>query len=280
MLDALLDTLIDSLKMLPILYITYLIMELVEHKSQGRTNAIMKYSGKVGPLFGSLFGIIPQCGFSGMAATLFAGSSITLGTLVAVFIATSDEMLPILISTKVPALIIICILLCKFIAGAISGFIVDFFNKNRQQEKHADIHELCEREHCDCEGNIFISAAKHTINIILLIFVVSFILNLFFECIGNEALTNLIWNKPVIGELIVGLIGLIPNCSASVLITQLYVEEALSIGAMMAGLMVNSGVGLLVLFRMNHNIKENLKITGLTYAIGVIGGIICELLPF
>ncbi len=280
MLDALMDALIDCAKMLPILYIAYLLMEFFEHKAGEKTNRLISKVGRAGPVAGALLGIIPQCGFSGAVAGLYAAGIVTLGTVFAVFISTSDEMLPILLSSDVEIATIVKILLFKLVGGMVFGFAVDLcYRKKKHEHSHHEIHEMCEREHCSCNHqNIFLAALIHSVRVILMIFAVTLGLNIIFALGGEDILTNFVLNKPIIGELTAGVIGLIPNCSASVLITNLYVEGAISVGAMMSGLMVNGGVGLIVLFRLNKNLRENIVITAVLYALGVIGGIVTGLI--
>lgn len=283
--EVALDALIDSVKLLPFLFVTYLAMEYLEHKTSDKSNQLVERSGKFGPLYGSLLGIVPQCGFSAAATNLYAGRVITLGTLIAIYLSTSDEMLPILISEKVSILLILKILFVKVIIGMIAGFAIDFIHQKFLRFTHMkdphhlpDIHHMCEHEHCHCdEKGIFPSALKHTLEIFVYILVISFVLNLVIAYIGEDTLSSFILNRPVIGELAAGLIGLIPNCAASVVITQLYLEGLLSAGPMMAGLLVSAGVGLLVLFKVNDHPRENLKILGLLYAIGAVSGLLIEL---
>lgn len=283
--EVALDALIDSVKLLPFLFVTYLAMEYLEHKTSDKSNQLVERSGKFGPLYGSLLGIVPQCGFSAAATNLYAGRVITLGTLIAIYLSTSDEMLPILISEKISILLILKILFVKVIIGMIAGFAIDFIHQKFLRFTHMkdphhlpDIHHMCEHEHCHCdEKGIFPSALKHTLEIFVYILVISFVLNLVIAYIGEDTLSSFILNRPVIGELAAGLIGLIPNCAASVVITQLYLEGLLSAGPMMAGLLVSAGVGLLVLFKVNDHPRENLKILGLLYAIGVVSGLLIEL---
>ena len=283
--EVALDALIDSVKLLPFLFVTYLAMEYLEHKTSDKSNQLVERSGKIGPLYGSLLGIVPQCGFSAAATNLYAGRVITLGTLIAIYLSTSDEMLPILISEKVSILLILKILFVKVVIGMIAGFAIDFIHQKFLRFTHMkdphhlpDIHHMCEHAHCHCdEKGIFPSALKHTVEIFVYILVISFLLNLVIAYIGEDTLSSFILNRPVIGELAAGLIGLIPNCAASVVITQLYLEGLLSAGPMMAGLLVSAGVGLLVLFKVNDHPRENLKILGLLYAIGVVSGLLIEL---
>lgn len=275
MWDVILDTLIDSVKLIPFLFLTYLAMEYLEHKTASQTRNFIKKAGKWGPLFGGIAGAVPQCGFSAAASNLYAGRVITLGTLLAIYLSTSDEMLPILISEQAPVAMIGKILLAKVLIGAAAGFLVDMF-LGKKQETHEHIHQLCEHEHCHCEKGIFRSALNHTVQITFFILVVSFGLNLILHFLGEDALANLILNRPLLGPVLAGVVGLIPNCAASVVITQLYLQGAMGPGAMMSGLLVGAGVGLLVLFRVNHDRKENLKIVGLLYLIGVVSGIVIE----
>jgi len=278
MLHALEHAFEDSIELIPILLITYIFMEWLEHKAKDRTLGMVRVSGKLGPIFGGLFGIIPQCGFSGAAASFYAAHSITLGTLIAIFMATSDEMLPILISSSIEPAKIAQILAVKCIFGIACGYLVDLCYHRHPKIEANHIHDFCEQEHCDCEQGIFKSAIKHTIQIVLLIFVVSALLNLFFEYAEDSAYAALFWQHPVWGHVISGLIGLIPNCSASVLITNLYVQGLMSASVMMTGLFVNAGVGLLVLYRVNHHWKENVAITCVLYVLGIVSGALCGLI--
>lgn len=281
MLDILLDAVIDSVKLLPFLFITYLIMEYIEHKTSNKAKETIKKSGKWGPLVGSILGIVPQCGFSVSATNLYATRVITLGTLIAVYLSTSDEMLPIFISEAVSPIIILKILGIKLVIGMIAGFLIDFVlrkrHKNLEDEKIVD---LCEREHCHCEHGIIKSALKHTLNIFIFIFIVNIVMGLLIHLIGEDKIAGFFSSVPILGPVISGLVGLIPNCASSVIITQLYLDNVISVSTMLSGLLVGAGVGLAVLFKTNKGIKENLKIVGLLYAIGVISGIILELVGF
>lgn len=287
MLEIIKDTLIDGVRLLPFLFITYLIMEYLEHKTGEKTKNIIQKSGKLGPLWGGILGIFPQCGFSAAASNLYAGRVITLGTLIAIFLSTSDEMLPVLISENAPIGIILKILAIKLVIGIIAGFIIDFVGQaitkkkveNRTEEIEEEIGHICEHEHCHCEeGGILKSSITHTLNIFVFIIIITFILNIIIHFFGEENLSNLILNMPIIGPIIAGIVGLIPNCAGSVILTQLYLENIISIGSMIGGLLVGSGIGILILFRVNKNVKENLKILGLLYAIGVICGIVIDLI--
>lgn len=278
MLELILDTLIDGVKLLPFLFVTYLAMEYLEHRTSARTKRIIKHSGKAGPLFGAVLGVFPQCGFSAAASNLYAGRVITLGTLIAIYLSTSDEMLPVFLSEQVPVRTIFAVLGCKIAIGMVSGFAIDFvMRKSRGQEDiQKKIGHICDHDHCHCDKSIVKSSVKHTAVIFGYIILISFVLNLAIYFIGEETLGNVILNRPVAGPLLAALVGLVPNCAASVVITQLYISGVMSVGAMMAGLLAGSGVGILVLFKENRSVKENLKILGLLYAIGALFGIIID----
>lgn len=279
MLDILLDSLLDSVKLLPFLFLTYLFMELLEHHTGSVASRRIETAGKFGPLWGGLLGVIPQCGFSTAASSLFSGRVITVGTLLAVYLSTSDEMLPIMISNAVPVQTIIKILSAKAVLGIVSGFVVDYFYSHimKKQRNKVDVHKICEEEHCHCEEGVVSSAFMHTIKIFIYILLISVCLNIMIGIIGEDTLASLFMSVPVIGELIAALIGLIPNCASSVVITQLYLDKIISAGAMMAGLLVNAGVGLLVLFRLNRDKKQNGTIVAVLYGLGVFWGILIEL---
>lgn len=280
MIDVIKDTLFDSVKLLPFLFLAYLLMEYLEHKTGNKTKDIVKKSGKLGPLWGGIIGIFPQCGFSAAAANLYTGKIITMGTLIAVFLSTSDEMLPILISEAAPASLIFKILAIKLVVGIIAGFIIDLViratGKNKKEETEEAVGHMCEHEHCDCEHGIFKSALKHTINIFIFITIITFSINTLIHFIGEETIEKAIAGVPVLGILVSSIFGLIPNCAGSVIITELYLSNLISFGSMIAGLLVGSGIGILVLFKSNKNIKENLTITGLLMLVGIIIGLIID----
>ena len=278
-LNILQDTAIDTIKLIPFLFITYLIMEYIEHKTSNKLRETIKKSGKFGPLLGAVVGIFPQCGFSVSATNLYAGKVITIGTLIAVYLTTSDEMLPILLTESVPISTILTILGIKLLIGIIAGFLVDIvFNIiKKDKDEEQQIEELCEHEHCHCDEGIVPSALKHTINITIFIFIITLILNSIITCIGEETIAHFISKNVILGPVIAGLIGLIPNCASSVIITELFIEKVISMPILISGVAVNAGVGLLVLFKTNKNIKENISIVGLLYLIGVLAGIILEL---
>ena len=252
-------------------------MEYIEHKTSNKIRETIKKSGRFGPLFGAVVGIFPQCGFSVSATNLYAARVISLGTLISVYLATSDEMLPILLTESVPIATILTILGIKLFLGIVAGFIIDFVANVIKKEEEEKIEEICEHEHCHCDKGIFSSALKHTINIAIFIFVITLILNGIIKFIGEDKISHFISNNVILGPVIAGLIGLIPNCASSVILTELFIEKVISMPILISGVAVNAGVGLLVLFKTNKNVKENISIVGLLYGIGVIAGIILEL---
>ena len=279
--DAALDGLTDGLWSIPILFIAYLLMELLERSRRFNEGILHGYSRKAGPALGGILGIVPQCGISGAAATLFSTGSITVGTMLAVFFATSDEMLPIMLShlSDVGLSRLLLIVLSKAAMGIVLGYLADLI-LHRFIRSQKDIHSFCAREHCACddeEGNVFVSALKHTLKIAVMLVVVNFALNLLFTFIGVERLSGTVLSKPVLGELIVGLFGLIPNCSVSVVITESYLSGVLGPGCLFAGLLSNAGIGLLVLLRTNKNQKENIAVIGVLYGLSVLTGLAVHL---
>lgn len=273
-------SIIDSLKLIPFLFIAFLIIELIEHKFSEKTKNIISKSGKFGPLLGSSLGLIPQCGFSVIATNLYITRIVSLGTLIAIYLSTSDEMLPILLSQNAPITQILLILGIKFLIGLIAGFSIDFFYRNTKKEKNT--YEICEHEHCGCnhKENLLKSSAIHTTKTIVFLLFATIIINIIFEYGGEDILSKLFLKDSLLAPFITSLIGFIPNCASSIIITELYLSGALSLGAAISGLLTGSGVAILVLFKGNKNIKENLKILGLTYTISVISGIIIQLITY
>lgn len=274
MKEVILDTIIDGLKLLPFLFIAFLIIELIEHKLKNKE--IITKTGKFGPIVGSLLGAIPQCGFSVTATNLYATRIISLGTLISIYLSTSDEMLPIMISEGrldlVPK-----ILLIKIFIGMICGFIIDMIFRKKDNDCH-EITDLCEKKHCDCNHGIIKSSIKHTLSIFIFIIIISFILNIGFEYLGEETISKIFLKDSFFSPFIASLIGLIPNCASSVAITTVYLSGSITFGTMIAGLLTGSGVAIMVLFKINNNLKENIKILSLIYGIGVISGIIINFL--
>lgn len=274
-LDVICDTLIDGIRILPFLFLAYLAMECLEHWTGGKMQAVVRKSGKAGPAIGGVLGVFPQCGFSAAAANLYAGRIITMGTLIAVFLSTSDEMLPIMISENVALSMIGKILLIKVLFALVAGFAVDALFRRKEEPQ---IEHLCERQHCHCERGIWRSAFSHTWKIFLYIIVVSLVLNFVIALVGEETLAAVVLNKPALSLFVSALVGMIPNCASSVVLTQLYLSGVLSAGALMAGLLSGSGVGFLVLLRVNEDRRENLRIFGLLYAFGVCAGALIQIL--
>ena len=272
-MEILIETIIDNLKLFPFLLVTYLCLEYIEHKTAEKTSEIVKKAGWSGPLVGSLCGALPQCGFSVAAANFFAARIISLGTLLAIFLSTSDEMLPIMISGAVPAVLLTQIVLYKIVCGIVFGYAVNFVWRKYHTRATIDIEQLCRNENCRCEDSILKPALYHSIRITLFIFIFSLVLNYAIAYLDIDIITRYM-QIPLIGELISGLIGLIPNCSASVILTSLYMDGYIQLGALMSGSLVGGGVGLLVLFRVNRRFKENLMIIAILYCCGVIGGLL------
>ena len=277
MKEVILDTIIDSLKLIPFLLVAFLIIELLEHKLNNKTKHIITKSKKVGPIIGSLLGVIPQCGFSVMATNLYITRIITLGTLISIYLSTSDEMLIIIISEKVEIALILKILLIKIFFGIVYGLIIDKIINKKKKDKETN-YELCDEEHCDCNHSILLSAIKHTLHITLFIFIITLIINTIFTLLGDNYLSKILLNNSILSPFITSLIGLIPNCAASVILTELYLNSTISLGALIGGLLTSSGSSLLVLIKNNKNQKENLSIILLLYALGVLSGIIIELI--
>lgn len=270
-------TILDCLKLLPFLLVAFLIIEFIEHKLSKTNETKLQKAGKLGPLLGSLLGAIPQCGFSVLATNLYVTRIISLGTLISIYLSTSDEMLPILISNQASLSLILKVLLIKIAIGMFCGFIIDLIFRKTKNKKE-EIKHLCEEEHCDCEHGIIRSAIKHTIHIWLFIIVITLILNLIMHFKGEELLRNIFYHNSFLSPFLASLVGLIPNCASSVLLTELYLNNILPFSSLIAGLLTGSGVAIIVLFKENHNLKENIFITLLIYLLGVTFGIFLELL--
>jgi len=273
MFEIIEHSVIDSLKLLPFLFIAFLIIEYTEHKLSKKTKEKLEKSGKFGPIIGSLLGVIPQCGFSVLATNLYVTRIISLGTLIAIYLSTSDEMLPILIAHGAEASIIIKILLIKIVIGIICGIVIDYIFRNKKEKTS---YHICEEDHCDCSHGILKSSIIHTMKTFIFILIITFILNLIIHSFGEEYLENILKETSFLTPFISGLIGLIPNCASSVLLTELYISGILPLSGALAGLLTGSGVALLVLFKTNKNLKENLLIILIIYIIGVSSGLILE----
>ena len=271
-------TLEEVLILIPFLFIAFLIIELIEHKLSNKSKKIIEKSGKLGPLFGGLLGMIPQCGFSVVATNLYITRIVSLGTLISIYLSTSDEMLPILISRKASISTIIGLLLIKFAIGMTSGFIIDYFvtrYKKKHKIKNKGNFDICHDEDFHCEKeNLFVSSLKHTFKTVSFIFIVTFLLHVMMEYLGEDFIKKLFLKDSLLSPFISSLVGLIPNCASSVVLTELYLSGAISLSSVIAGLLTGSGVAILVLFRGNKNLKENLFILGLVYFIGAFSGLI------
>lgn len=304
---------LDTLRLVPFLLVTYLAMEALEHASADRVQAVVERSGKAGPVAGALLGAVPQCGFSAMAATLYAGRVVTAGTLVAVILSTSDEMVPVFLAHGAPAGSLVAIVAAKVVVGAVAGLLVDAALRalHRAGDGRPRISELCERARCHCdeaddlgregghghEGDhghshghghehehghghahgrwaIVRSAAVHTVQVSAWILVISFAFGLVMELVGTESLAAVLVNHPVRATFVSALVGLVPNCAASVAISELYLEGVLSTGPMLAGLLSSGGMGLLVLWRTNPRPAQNAAVTALVYGVSVVVGLV------
>lgn len=277
MKHILLDTLFESLNLLPFLLFTFLIIEFIEHKASKKSIQMLTKTKKYGPIIGGILGATPQCGLGVMATNLYATNIITIGTLIAIYLSTSDEMLPVLISEGMPFSKILIILLIKVIIGIVCGFIIDFIFRKKNKHTKIDVQELCENEHCHCENSIIKSSLIHTLKTFSFIFLVSFVLHIFIHEIGEDKISNLLLNGNIFTPFLSSIIGLIPNCAGSVVITELYVNNVISFGSMLAGLLTGSGISILILFKVNSDLKDNMMILGTIYIIGVIFGILFNL---
>lgn len=280
MMHILVHSLHDSLMMLPFLFLTYICMEFLEHKKSKRMENILSEAKHFGPLIGALLGIVPQCGFSVIASGLYLNGSITLGTLIAVFVSTSDEAIPILISQPNQANILIYIIIFKFLIGCVSGYIVDLLmSKHHLKEQHPvhNIHEHCKEEQAQ-HHSILRIAFDHTIKIFLFIFVVNFAITFLIHTFGEDALARFLGAGSILQPLYASIVGFIPNCSASVILSQLFVDGVVSFGALTSGLITSAGLGLLVLFKMYDNKKDILRILAIVFVIALISGITLQIL--
>ncbi len=279
MIDIILEAVLDSLKIVPFLFVTFLILELLEHKLNKKSEKVLLKYKKLGPVVGGVLGVIPQCGFGSMAASLFSSKVITIGTVVAIFLSTSDEMLPIMLGHKTNIGLIISILGFKVLVGIIIGLVVDLiFRKKGFVKENVHINDMCCDEHCHCEDNgVFKSSLVHTLKITLFILIANLLINFIIFFIGEEQLGKILLNENIFTYFIASLVGLIPNCASSVVLTELYLSNLISIGTMFSGLLTGSGLGILLLFKFNKNIKENVTVLGIIYFVGVIVGIIVDL---
>lgn len=271
-LDALLDAFADTLRIIPFLFAAFLALEAIEHYSNQLSNRLLARMGKTGPLAGALLGCIPQCGFSAAAANLYSGGLISLGTLASVFLSTSDEAVFILLAHPGNEKTVASLLVLKVVIGMAAGFLIDLLFRRRKKEKH--IEELCRTCGCSDESGIFRPALVHTARLAAYLSVFTFCLNLILSFAGVEWLSRILGKDTLFQPFLAALLGMIPNCAASVLITELYLAGTLNFGAAIAGLCAGSGIGPVVLFRSNHSLKENLEILLLIYVVSIISGFI------
>lgn len=272
-LHVLEHSILETFKLLPFLFIAFLIIELIEHKFSKKTKDIISKSGRLGPLVGALLGAVPQCGFSVIATNLYVTRIVSIGTLISIYLATSDEMLPILISHNVDISVILTILGIKVFIGMVFGFLIDFILRKKTK---ADFH-ICEEDDCDCEESLVKSTIIHTLKTCLFIFIITFILNGLFEFVPEKVIKNLFFTNSIFAPLLTSLFGLIPNCASSVMITELYLSGIITLGTAIGGLLTGSGVALAVLVKSNKNKKESFAILSTIYLIGAIVGIILNI---
>ena len=277
--EVVLHGLLDTLKIIPFLFLTYLLMEFIEHKAGERAERFMKRAGIFAPVVGGVLGAVPQCGFSAAVANLYAGRIVSMGTVIAVFLSTSDEMIPILISGNIAVGTVGLIVLYKAAVAIVVGLGIDLAIRfmRRGQEK-INIDAICDEDNCHCERGIWYSALHHTLTISLFVLVTTLAINLLVFFIGEENLGAIMYDKPFISHLIAAVFGLIPNCAASVALSTLCTQGLITAGTMMAGLFSGAGVGLLVLCRVNKKPKENLMVIGVVVAAGVIFGMLGDLI--
>ena len=272
---------VDTLKLIPFLFLTYLLMEFIEHHAGDKFRGFAKRAGKLGPLCGSALGIIPQCGISASAASLYTGRVITVGTLVAVFLSTSDEMIPILLGGGISPTSIAKILAYKAIVAACVGFAVDGIRRLiKCRDDSINIDLICERDNCRCERGILFSAIHHTVTITLFVLAITVAINSLIFFIGEDTVATAVNKIPFLSHLVAAAVGLIPNCAASVMLSRLYTDGLISAGAMISGLFSGAGVGILVLVRINARVRENIAIAALVALTGFAFGFIFDLLPF
>lgn len=298
-LDVVIDALKDTAELIPFLFATYVVISLLDLFASDKTTAAIQRAGHAGPLIGGVLGVVPQCGFSAMGASLYADRIVSLGTFVAVILSTSDEMLPLLLAEHVEVGLLARILVTKAVLGVILGFAIDLvlrvvlgrtslagvdeFDAGEEQDEDAEFDPSAYSCDCGCgepltRGQtawwVVVNSAYRTFQVVVFIFVVSVLLNALIALVGEDALASFLSGNAVVATLVSGLVGLVPNCAASVVLTQLYIDGVLGFAPMIAGTLVAGGAGYLVLFRMNGNMRENAAIVGIVYALGVCAGLV------
>lgn len=298
-LDVVIDALKDTAELIPFLFATYVVISLLDLFASDKTTAAIQRAGHAGPLIGGVLGVVPQCGFSAMGASLYADRIVSLGTFVAVILSTSDEMLPLLLAEHVEVGLLARILVTKAVLGVILGFAIDLVlrvvlgrtslarvdesDAGEEQDEDAEFDPSAYSCDCGCgepltRGQIawwvVVNSAYRTFQVVVFIFVVSVLLNALIALVGEDALASFLSGNAVVATLVSGLVGLVPNCAASVVLTQLYIDGVLGFAPMIAGTLVAGGAGYLVLFRMNGNMRENAAIVGIVYALGVCAGLV------
>ena len=277
--DVLSDAVVDTLKVLPFLFVAFLLIEFLEHKAQDKIKHFFTRAGSAGPLIGTILGCIPQCGFSVMSANLYSSGIITCATLLAVFLATSDEAIILLATAKNGGFEVFKLILTKIIIALVFGYFLYFLDKKHHAEHHHHSHDLCEHDHCGCEenGGVLKPAFIHTIKVFGFLLVFTILIDFVVLLIGTDNLSHILLSESVFQPLLSALIGFIPNCASSVILTSLYIEGTLSFGSLISGLCVNAGAGLLVLFRDKSKIKDNFKIIFILYLSSIVPGLILHL---
>lgn len=269
----------DLVVIIPFLFAVFLFIEFVEHKGSEKMGKALTKLGAFGSVGGAILGCVPQCGFSVMASNLYAGRLISMGTLVAVFISTSDEAIPLMLASPEHIGSVWKLILCKVIIAVVAGIAVDIVVKafSKGKEENADFENICTDCGCGCHS-IWYSAFKHTLEISIFILIVNILLGGAIEIIGEDAISKVLMTNSVFQPFLAAIIGFIPNCAASVLLTNLYIEGMVSFGSCVAGLCTGAGVGLVVLFKANKNLKQNFAIVGVLYVVSVISGLIINLI--
>lgn len=272
MVDILIDALLDSIKLIPLLFLSYLFISFLEKQGSlaSRLNYLLAY--RLGPFFGALLGCLPQCGFSVIAASLYAQKAISVGTLVAVFISTSDEALPMFLAHPQQYKELGLLIFIKSVIAIIAGYTIDLFVKHRKLEDD-EVFEV-EGISCSCEDSLFMNAIKRTSKTLIFILGINLVMGVIIGLLGEEQLKRMLMVQPIIQPFIAGLIGFIPNCASSIFIVQLYFIEGINFGAMISGLVSGAGVGIAVLLKSNKNKKENFMIIFYIYVVAIISGML------